>query len=268
MTLTSAEVALFSQVMVAIISIVEFIFFMFQRSRKTCGWEVLWVSGTEFLVYTTSAGLGKLALAPQTSGHMVPWLRYAGWLLTCPIILVNLINIQGLDSKRADMTTTLVVLTLNQFIITSGISADIYAFNGYFKGIAFASGMFAGIGLYYCTIRAMKRHYDEYPENKRYLVTTVSAIFHGSWLLFPLLFVLGPNMLALITAEHSIISHSIADLISKNLWGVVTWRTRWAHVKLSLRESNIDNGYDKKSPEQKQLECRSNACKVTRGLTR
>lgn len=45
-------------------------------------------------------------------------------------------------------------------------------------------------------------------------------LFYGSWILFPVLFVLGPEGFGHLTIAGSAISHTVADVMSKNLWGL------------------------------------------------
>ena len=52
------------------------------------GWEPLWVMGVECFNYflaTVKPGTGDFILA---NGSHIPWLRYFGWLVTCPVLLM------------------------------------------------------------------------------------------------------------------------------------------------------------------------------------
>ena len=57
--------------------------------RRT-GWEPLWVLGIEGIGYCLSIlepSFGQLKLANGTS---IAWLRYSGWMVTCPVLLMFL----------------------------------------------------------------------------------------------------------------------------------------------------------------------------------
>jgi bacteriorhodopsin len=43
-------------------------------------------------------------------------------------------------------------------------------------------------------------------------------MFFCSWLLFPLFFIAGPEGTGYLTWSGSTIAHTIADLLSKNIW--------------------------------------------------
>jgi bacteriorhodopsin len=45
-------------------------------------------------------------------------------------------------------------------------------------------------------------------------------MFYVSWLCFPTLFLLGPEGAGHLSPAGSLIGHTFADLLSKNLWGI------------------------------------------------
>lgn len=51
-------------------------------------------------------------------------------------------------------------------------------------------------------------------------------VFFGSWLLFPILFLMGPEGFGHLSVYGSIIAHTFADLLSKNLWGLLAHHLR------------------------------------------
>jgi len=52
------------------------------------------------------------------------------------------------------------------------------------------------------------------------------ALLMVSWILFPILYIVGPECFGLISNQFSIIGHVIGDIISKNLWGLMAWKLR------------------------------------------
>ncbi len=53
----------------------------------------------------------------------------------------------------------------------------------------------------------------------RNLVRAMAWSFFSAWTMFPLLFVFGPEGLGIISRSGSAIGHTVADIISKQLWG-------------------------------------------------
>jgi bacteriorhodopsin len=60
-------------------------------------------------------------------------------------------------------------------------------------------------------------------------------VFFGSWLLFPILFLLGPEGFGHLPPWVSIIAHTFADMLSKNLWGLLAHALR-NKVRLQLAD--------------------------------
>jgi hypothetical protein len=75
----------------------------------------------------------------------------------------------------------------------------------------------------------------------------MTYIFYSSWVMFPILFVAGPEGFGHISPAGSIIGHSIADLLSKNLWGVFDW---WLDYQVKVRALlGEDDDYDQEGEE-------------------
>jgi bacteriorhodopsin len=62
----------------------------------------------------------------------------------------------------------------------------------------------------------------------------MAYVFFCSWLMFPVLFIAGPEGLGVITPLTSGIFHLVLDLISKNLWSFLG---HFLRVKVSPRRS-------------------------------
>jgi hypothetical protein len=55
----------------------------------------------------------------------------------------------------------------------------------------------------------------------RLLVKLMAWCFFTSWIMFPLLFLMGPEGFGHLSPYASVISHTFADVLSKNLWGLL-----------------------------------------------
>jgi bacteriorhodopsin len=54
----------------------------------------------------------------------------------------------------------------------------------------------------------------------RVLIKIMAWCFFTSWIMFPILFLMGPEGFGHLSPYASIIGHTFADLLSKNLWGL------------------------------------------------
>lgn len=59
------------------------------------------------------------------------------------------------------------------------------------------------------------------------LVKVMAYLFFVSWLMFPILFLMGPEGFGHLTTYGSTIAHTVADILSKNLWGLFGHHLRY-----------------------------------------
>ena len=79
------------------------------------------------------------------------------------------------------------------------------------------------------------------PEDLKNLVRYMTYCFYSSWAMFPILFVVGPEGFGHITPAGSVIGHTIADLLSKNLWGMFDW---WLEYNIKMRAMSAGDDDD------------------------
>lgn len=131
----------------------------------------------------------------------VPLFRYLSWILTCPIMLFNLLHVNNVKKMEAFMD----VIIMDLIIIICGIIA---AFSIIWIKLVFFF-LAGGIYIYLCYYM-----YNLCSDKKMIL------IFFASWTIFPIFFLLGPEGFGVIDIGNSLLLHAIADLISKNLCGL------------------------------------------------
>ncbi len=93
----------------------------------------------------------------------------------------------------------------------------------------------------YIPIQVYIEAYHSVPKGTcRRLVKTMAWLFFGAWTAFPILFITGPEGVGYMSVYGSLICHAIADLLSKNLWGLCGHELRikvgwgWVWTQLSL----------------------------------
>ena len=64
------------------------------RLRKVT-WEQLWILIVECFSYGCAATVpeAQFRTLQLSNGREIPWLRFMGWLLTCPVLLMGLVSI-------------------------------------------------------------------------------------------------------------------------------------------------------------------------------
>jgi len=205
-----------------ILSLCMTVFFAREIKYGICGWEVAYVSILEAIIYVVSIGWEEHSPATVylTNGAIIPWIRYVEWLLTCPVILIALSRVGTLEAAYS--RSTMKLQTSDQGTIIMGIMAA--ASTGITNVGFYLVGLTYGFTTFYTAAGVYLEAYRNVPDDCRTLVKYMAYSFYGGWLMFPLLFILGPEGAGHITDDGSTIGHSIADLLSKNIWGMFEWR--------------------------------------------
>ena len=160
-----------------------------------------------------------------------------GRLLTCPVILIALSRVGSVDGNYSRRTMKL--LTSDQGTIIMGVTAA-YS-KGAVKICFFFVGLIYGFNTFYTAASVYLEAFRNVPDDLKQLVKYMTYIFYSSWVMFPILFVAGPEGFGHISPAGSIIGHSIADLLSKNLWGIFDW---WLDYQVKVRAMMEDDEED------------------------
>eukprot|EP00192_Tetraselmis_astigmatica_P004280 CAMPEP_0117688934 /NCGR_PEP_ID=MMETSP0804-20121206/24156_1 /TAXON_ID=1074897 /ORGANISM="Tetraselmis astigmatica, Strain CCMP880" /LENGTH=500 /DNA_ID=CAMNT_0005501543 /DNA_START=150 /DNA_END=1652 /DNA_ORIENTATION=- len=228
-----------------ILSVIMSIWFVYNMYTGHCGWEVIFVTVIEFtkIVVEIFWEYETPNMIYSVFGPVTSWLRYIEWLLTCPVILIHLSNLTGLDEEYSARTMEL--LTSDQGTICFGITAAL-AGPGWIKVITFVVGLSFGINTFYTASRVYIEAYHQVPKGLcRTLVKYLCGMFFCSWLMFPLLFLAGPEGFGYLTWSGSTIGHTVADLLSKNIWGLIAH-----YMQVKIREHILIHGDIRKTVEK------------------
>ncbi|PNH09251.1 Sensory rhodopsin-1 [Tetrabaena socialis] len=208
-------------------------YYAYHAWRATCGWEEVYVCCVEltkviiefFHEYDAPASL----LLPN--GHRVQWLRYGEWLLTCPVILIHLSNLTGLQTDYSNRTMLLLVSDIGT--IAMGTTAAMSA--GPPKIVFFLLGCAYAVVTFYHASMIYIEGYHMVPHGRsRTIVRCMAWVFFLSWGAYPVLFLLGPEGFGNLSIYGSIIGHTVIDVLSKNVWGLLGHNLRnkvWHHIE-------------------------------------
>ena len=224
--MVSVQLHVFAQILTTFISAANAMYYLYIYKCTKRGhlmkWEVAWVAIVETLNYTIqiSTGSEQIELA---GGAKFPWMRYVGWQLTCPVLLTFIVT----NMLEAPTTRVVVqMLMLLQFIILSGMTASLLQ-PMTLKVIFVLLAASALIWLYYSLYTKRKNKQLPMANNKE---MHLLLYFMASWLVFPFMFILGPEMLDAMPFEWTLVGHCIGDLISKNAFGMLAWQyTKYLH---------------------------------------
>jgi bacteriorhodopsin len=160
--------------------------------------------------------------------------RYVDWLLTVPLLLVELILVMGLS--RAETISKGVRLgILAAVMIALGYPGEVAetASGRWFWGIA---SMIPFLWIVYELFVGLKDAIDKQPEDARGLVDAARWLTVGAWAFYPVVYFAGAVGLEGATATTIVqVGYTIADIVAKAVFGVLIYT-------IALRKSKAERG--------------------------
>ena len=206
-----------------------FAFFVTQYRQKRCKWEVIFVVGTSFLFSGTYHIFGshvpaRFVIAGMEEGRSVPWARFAGYLVSCPVLLLHLSNLRG--EANYDTFRAMQLVGLFQCVTLCGMTAAMCVEDTPKACFHLLGGCFA-IVLFWRVRGLFVKALADFPEQARGHLYLLMFCFLGGWGGFGLTFHLGPEGWGLIDpALHDIIVR-LLDILTKHVYASVGWSLRW-----------------------------------------
>nr|AHH02139.1 CnChR2 [synthetic construct] len=228
--------ALAMQWMAFALCIICLVFYAYHSWKATTGWEEVYVCVVELVkvlleIYKEFESPASIYL-PTANAAL--WLRYGEWLLTCPVILIHLSNITGLKDDYNKRTMQLLVSDIG--CVVWGITA---AFSvGWLKWVFFVLGLLYGSNTYFHAAKVYIESYHTVPKGHcRLIVRLMAYCFYVAWTMYPILFILGPEGLGHMSAYMSTALHGVADMLSKQIWGLLGH-----HLRVKIFEHILIHG--------------------------
>lgn len=199
------------------IAILLLSYYCWSAFKATVGWEEVYVCMVElaFVSIEIFHEFDSPATVYLSTGNHAYVLRYAEWLLSCPVILIHLSNLSGMKNDYSKRTMRLLVSCIGMIVF--GMYAGLSI--GYLKWILYFIGC-----LYSCLmwVQAAKCYVESYatvPKGLCRLIVKMMAIsFFASWGSYPIFFAIGPEGLQMISKYGNAIAHTILDIIAKEFW--------------------------------------------------
>nr|AHH02135.1 protein 122 [synthetic construct] len=202
------------------LSIANLAYFAWSTFRATCGWEEVYVCSVEltkisiemwheysnpFTIYTST-------------GRWVTWLRYAEWLMTCPVILIHLSNLSGLTHDYSARTMGLLVSDIGTIVL--GISAAFAT--GPLKAIFFCFACCYGATTMFHAAKVFYDSHNEVPKGAcQTEVKWLAGLYFFSWNMYPVIWLLSQEGYQVLTWHEAGILYNIADILAKNIWTLI-----------------------------------------------
>lgn len=211
------------------ISLVMFIFMYLKFRTGQADWRILVVVGCETINYLLALSLEPDQLyIPLSNGGGFTWFRYVMWAITCPILIQMILGV--LTESKADLDTVSKLMVTNILMDLMGATAEIYQAVS-LKVTALIVAFLCFFYMYYVLVTVWQSHRKMFMTDTQRMRRDVLVVMLSSWLVFPVLFLIGPPVAGLISVGTSVAAHCVGDLIAKNLVGFVSWKLRQDHAK-------------------------------------
>jgi bacteriorhodopsin len=152
-----------------------------------------------------------------TNGMWVEWMRYAGWILTCPVLLMTLVSMTTEDGTKAPTVRLVPLLVANLTMVLLGITAA--ANLQPVKWYVFAMALCFGGHVFSSAIQCFLALYEGSPNGAvRKTSLWLCLTFLAGWGCFPCAFLAGHSGTNIITTEMQWALFVIGDMLSKNCW--------------------------------------------------
>lgn len=144
----------------------------------------------------------------ENAGEIVHWLRYYEWALSTPLLILGALVLTQ-DSKLM-----IKGMFADFLMIMAGFLAEV-APTPELRLAAFSvSSLFFLYLMYIVGIKASEKMEDSVEQLQR-LFSKLRVITVGLWLVYPLIWVLGPDIAGLLQGDNLFISYMVLDLVSK-----------------------------------------------------
>ncbi len=160
--------------------------------------------------------------------------RYVDWLLTVPLLLVELILVMGL-SRQETISRSFRLGALAALMIALGYPGEIATSGGarWFWGIA---SMIPFLWIVYELFVGLSKAIEDQPEEARSLVDTARWVTVLAWAFYPVVYFAGAIGLDGATANTVIqVGYTIADIVAKAAFGVLIYM-------IAVRKSEASQG--------------------------
>lgn len=223
-----------------VLSILELLLLQVGYMRKVVKWEGMWV------IFVEVAAYGANLVSPDAdfvsfhleNGMHIEWMRFAGWILTCPVLLMTLVSMTTADGTRQPAVRLVPLLVANLTMILMGITSAaslapvkwyVFAIALCFGGVVFSAVIQCFIDLYM----------DAPTAGTKNTAIILSLTFVIGWAIFPCTFVVSHTGLNVISPDFKQALFVIGDLLSKNCWvGIAVWRTVQLNRVAAAAEEN------------------------------
>lgn len=224
-----------------IASIFEILLLQIGYMRGKVKWEGMWVIFVECVAYSAAlvspdADFVSIRL---TNGMWVEWMRYAGWILTCPVLLMTLVSMTTEDGTKAPTVRLVPLLVANLTMVLLGVTAAANLQPA--KWYIFAMALCFGGHVFSSAIQCFVSLIESSPTRSvRNTSIALALTFLAGWGCFPCAFLTGHSGMGIISTDVQWALFVLGDLLSKNSWvAIAVLRSHYLDVHHNLEAAQV-----------------------------
>lgn len=167
--------------------------------------------------------------------------RYVDWLLTVPLLLMELVLVMQLDGRRT-FTECAKLGSLAAIMVILGYPGEVSNDNST-RWVFWALAMVPFLIIVYSLFFGLRDSIDAQPDSARGLVSGARFITVLSWCTYPIVYIFPMVGLSGAGAATAIqVGYSVADVIAKPIMGLVVWRIAMAKAT-DPNQQSLSGGY-------------------------
>jgi sensory rhodopsin len=140
--------------------------------------------------------------------------RYVDWLLTTPLHIIYLGLFAGAARAVIAKATVLQALTIVLGLVAAMVGTPL-------KWLLYVAGLFAFVGVVYYTYVDYDEAAQAQGDNTAALYSKLRAFLVVLWLVYPLIWITGPNAIGLMDVETTALVVAYIDIVSKVGLGLI-----------------------------------------------
>ena len=221
-------IAFFLETLDFLMSLTLFAFLYYQfKYKKRCKFEVLYVTLVGSVTDLLKISITNFVPATfdiEDSSVTVYWSRWAGWLITCPVLLFHLSNLPG--NEQFNVNRTMYMLISYQIMMIMGITSSMIEIL-YWKLIFWFLGLISLLCIFSFSKQIFKESYETMPEKAYTMLKLIQVTFYSSWIGFSMVYFFSPEGLNVLNVNTSKALFALFDILSKNVYCIFGWHLRW-----------------------------------------
>ena len=177
------------------------------------------IASAAYFSMATGFGLTEVTVAGETLD--IYWARYADWLFTTPLLLLDLALLAG-----ADRNTIYTLIGLDVFMIGTGLVGALVVSSAAIRIAWWGISTAALVFLLYFLVKALSEAADRQTAEVRSLTTTLRNMLIVLWIAYPIVWIVGTEgTIGILPLYWETAAFMVLDLTAKVGFGLVLLRS-------------------------------------------